>query len=119
MPRAQSEGSGRQPREPDAGVSSATAGLPARPEAEVQLLEAILGRENMMAALRRVEANKGAPGVDGLSVADLRVHLVDSGRASERTCWPAGTGRRRCVGWKSPNPAAASASSVSRRWWIG
>lgn len=76
MPRAQSEGSGRQPREPDAGVSSATAGLPARPEAEVQLLEAILGRENMMAALRRVEANKGAPGVDGLSVADLRAHLV-------------------------------------------
>ena len=118
MPRAQSEGSGRQPREPDAGVSSATAGLPTRPEAEVQLLEAILGRENMMAALRRVEANKGAPGVDGLSVADLRAHLVGQ--------WPriredllAGTGRRRCVGWKSPNPAAASASSVSRRWWIG
>ena len=40
------------------------------------LLEMILSRENMMAALRRVEANKGAPGVDGLTVEHLRGHLV-------------------------------------------
>jgi RNA-directed DNA polymerase len=36
----------------------------------------ILSRENMMAALRRVESNKGAPGVDGLTVQNLRRHLV-------------------------------------------
>jgi len=41
----------------------------------VRLLEAILGRENMMAALRRVEANKGAPGVDGMPVEELRAFL--------------------------------------------
>lgn len=76
MPRARSEGSGRQPREHDTGASSATAGLlPNRPEAAGRLLEAILGRDNMMAALRRVEANKGAPGVDGMPVADLRAFL--------------------------------------------
>ena len=46
----------------------------------MRLLEAILGRENMMAALRRVAANKGAPGVDGMSVDDLRSHLA--------THWP-------------------------------
>jgi RNA-directed DNA polymerase len=59
------------------GVSSATARLsPIRPEAEVRLMEAILGRDNMMAALRRVEANKGAPGADGMPVEELRAYLV-------------------------------------------
>jgi RNA-directed DNA polymerase len=41
----------------------------------MRLLEVILGRENMMAALRRVEANKGAPGIDGMPVEELRAHL--------------------------------------------
>jgi RNA-directed DNA polymerase len=39
-------------------------------------LETILSRENMMEALRRVESNKGAPGVDGLTVGHLRAHLT-------------------------------------------
>jgi RNA-directed DNA polymerase len=43
-------------------------------------LEAILGRENMMAALRRVMANKGAAGIDGMPVEELRSHLA--------THWP-------------------------------
>lgn len=77
MLRARSEGSGRQPREQDAGVSSATARpTPNRPEADGRLLEMILGRGNMMAALRRVMANKGAPGADGMPVEELRAHLV-------------------------------------------
>ena len=76
MSRARSEGSGRQPREQDAGASSATARpMPTRPEAEGRLLEMILGRDNMIAALRRVEANKGAPGVDGMPVEELRAYL--------------------------------------------
>src|SRR5712692_2538078 len=77
MPRARPEGSGRKPREQGLGASSATARLsPTRPEAEVRLMEAILGRENMMAALRRVVANKGAPGADGMPVEELRAYLV-------------------------------------------
>src|SRR6185437_7138473 len=77
MPRARPEGSGRKPREQGMGASSATARLsPTRPEAEVRLMEAILGRENMMTALRRVEANKGAPGADGMPVEELRAYLV-------------------------------------------
>jgi RNA-directed DNA polymerase len=39
-------------------------------------MEAILGRENMMAALRRVVANKGAAGADGMPVEELRAYLV-------------------------------------------
>jgi RNA-directed DNA polymerase len=49
--------------------------MPTRPEAEGRLLEMILGRDNMMAALRRVEANTGAPGVDGMPVEQLRAYL--------------------------------------------
>jgi RNA-directed DNA polymerase len=39
------------------------------------LMEAVVGRENMWSALKRVEANKGAPGVDGLAVSELRGFL--------------------------------------------
>jgi len=44
-------------------------------ERRYQLLEEILAKENMMAALKRVEANKGAPGVDSMEVSELRGYL--------------------------------------------
>ncbi|WP_175511468.1 hypothetical protein [Alicyclobacillus macrosporangiidus] len=39
------------------------------------LLEKMLERENLLQALRRVEASKGAPGVDGVTVAQLRSYI--------------------------------------------
>ncbi len=39
------------------------------------LLEEVLRKENLKRALKRVRANKGGPGVDGMTVDDLRVHL--------------------------------------------
>lgn len=45
------------------------------------LLEAALTRENLRQALRRVRANKGAPGVDGLDIDQTARHLVSA--------WPA------------------------------
>lgn len=44
------------------------------------LLLAVLARENMQRALKRVRANKGAAGVDGLDVDQTTCHLV--------TAWP-------------------------------
>jgi RNA-directed DNA polymerase len=41
----------------------------------MQLMEAVVGRENMIKALRRVEANQGAAGVDGMPVTGLRAYL--------------------------------------------
>ena len=42
---------------------------------ESALLEAVLERSNMLQALRRVERNSGAPGVDRMTVAELRPYL--------------------------------------------
>jgi RNA-directed DNA polymerase len=40
-----------------------------------RMMEEIVERENLKVALRRVKANKGAPGVDGLTVDQLDDHL--------------------------------------------
>ena len=45
------------------------------------LMEEVLRRENLRAALKRVQANKGAPGVDGMTVDELAGYL--------RKAWPA------------------------------
>jgi RNA-directed DNA polymerase len=39
-------------------------------------METICGRENMLEALKRVEGNKGAPGVDGMTTAQLRGYVL-------------------------------------------
>ncbi|MFE8957369.1 MULTISPECIES: group II intron reverse transcriptase/maturase [Streptomyces] len=41
-------------------------------EGESSLWERMLSRENLLAALNRVEVNRGAPGVDGMTTAELR-----------------------------------------------
>jgi RNA-directed DNA polymerase len=38
-------------------------------------MEAVVERENLWAALRQVERNRGAAGIDGMTVADLRAYL--------------------------------------------
>ena len=75
MPNTTPEGSGRNPRDDGAGVSvAAMSWEPFRSET-TQLMEAVVERENMTAALRRVERNKGAAGVDEMSVSDLRPYV--------------------------------------------
>lgn len=45
-------------------------------KSNAELWEQVWERENLFAALERVERNAGAPGIDGMTVADLRVYLV-------------------------------------------
>ncbi len=69
------EGSQRNWREEGLGASRVTARRePSGPETE-QLLEAVVERENMWLALKQVERNRGAAGVDNLTVEQLRAYL--------------------------------------------
>ena len=54
--------------------TSAAAEENAQPEA-TNLLEEVLRRENLITALRRVQSNKGAPGVDSMTVEELPAYL--------------------------------------------
>jgi RNA-directed DNA polymerase len=69
------EGSRRNRREEGLGASRVTAMREdSGPETE-QLMEAVVERENMWAALKQVERNRGAAGVDRMTVEQLRTYL--------------------------------------------
>jgi RNA-directed DNA polymerase len=60
------------------GASNVTAGTDhSAPEANALLMELVVSRENMMAAYARVVGNKGAAGIDKMSVTDLKPFLVE------------------------------------------
>lgn len=54
---------------------------PESPAATLQLMEEVCQRENLVRAWQRVRGNKGAPGIDGMTIADARGFL--------REHWPA------------------------------
>lgn len=64
------------PREEQSGFPAPGNAEPHPADAEV-LWEKFLSRENLAAALRRVERNAGAPGVDGVQTKELRSWLHD------------------------------------------
>jgi RNA-directed DNA polymerase len=76
-PGASPAGSGRNPREDGVGASRVTARAETSEPEVSKLMEAVVERENMAAALRRVQANKGSAGVDGMSVEELTPYLTE------------------------------------------
>ena len=48
---------------------------PESPAATVHLMEEVCERENLVRAWQRVRGNKGAPGVDGMTVEDAKSYL--------------------------------------------
>ena len=66
---------GRNPRLPSTGASSSTASQESSNPQDERLMEEVLSKENMIKALHRVETNKGAAGIDDMSVAELRSYL--------------------------------------------
>lgn len=69
------EGSRRNRREEGLGASRVTVRRDdSGPEAR-QLLEAVVERENLWLALKQVERNRGAAGVDNMTVEQLRAYL--------------------------------------------
>jgi RNA-directed DNA polymerase len=47
----------------------------AQPARSAELWESVFSRDNVLRALRRVESNRGTPGVDGVTVSELRPWL--------------------------------------------
>ena len=71
-----SSGKVKPEAQPSEGTETLAAG--SRPESQAgneQLMEVMLERGNLKQALRRVEENKGAAGVDGMPVEELRGYL--------------------------------------------
>ena len=69
------EGSGQHPREQAIGGANHAVLPDASHEGLADLLSAVLERSNMLLAYDRVLRNKGAPGVDGLTVGELKAYL--------------------------------------------
>jgi RNA-directed DNA polymerase len=75
MPDSRSQSSDRKSRGSELGASSDAARKEhVRPE-EPQLLEAVVARENLLKAYAQVMRNKGAAGIDGMSVEQLKPYL--------------------------------------------
>ena len=70
------EGRSEAPRARREGTESLTANCETEsPAGTRQLLEEVCNRENLKRALRRVKANKGSPGIDGMKVGELPGYL--------------------------------------------
>ena len=78
QPRRANGGSGEAARA-GACVETATArrGIERSGPHEEQrdLMELVVERQNCLAALKRVKANKGSPGIDGMTVGELPAYL--------------------------------------------
>jgi RNA-directed DNA polymerase len=70
---------GEAPKTPMEGVEAlVTKGGDESPGGTEQLMEEVCERENLKEALRRVRANGGSPGVDGMRVEELGDYLKDN-----------------------------------------
>ena len=85
----------------------------------MKLIEQILAKENVREALNRVVSNKGAAGIDGMKVEDLRVYMNENWPGIkqsilERSYKPAPVRRV-----EIPKPNGAYASLASPRQLTG
>src|SRR6516162_1315503 len=60
---------------PEGSESSVTARADERPASSTGLMEEICQRGNLQEALRRVQINRGSPGIDGMTVEELPSYL--------------------------------------------
>lgn len=70
---------GVKPPVTEPGPSLSAASSSDGPDASgADLLEQVLDRENLLQALKRVKANRGAPGIDGMTVKELPEYLKEA-----------------------------------------
>src|ERR1700693_350756 len=69
-PTGEAREAGREGTEPSGAMNGTE-----NPASTNRLMEEVCERENLKAALRRVKANKGSPGVDGMTVGGIKDYL--------------------------------------------
>jgi RNA-directed DNA polymerase len=67
---------GEAPTSQRSGEAPMTSGGDERSGDDHRLMEQVVGRANALAALKRVKQNKGSPGMDGMTVAELSPYLA-------------------------------------------
>ena len=78
-----------------------------RDSVQPELLEEILKKDNLNRAFKRVKANKGAPGIDGITVEEIGAYLRENQK---------GLIERIRRGKYAPRPGETSGDSQARRW---
>jgi hypothetical protein len=82
------------------------------------LMEKFASSANLNQACKRVKANQGVPGVDGMTVNDLRPWIAANKDALITALLDGSYQPQPVRGVEIPSPAAASANWAFRRWWI-
>ena len=102
------EGRGEAPRAERSGEASTAAhGNERSGSDDARLMERVVERGNFRPALKRVQKNKGSPGIDGMTVEELRGHL--------REHWP--TLREQLLAGTLPAAAGETAADPEERRW--
>ena len=89
------------------------------PASTERLMEEVLEAENLREALKRVEGNKGSPGIDGMTVERLPGYLKEHW-AAHRDQLLSGTYKPQALKRvEIAKPGEGSGSFRFRRFWIG
>lgn len=83
------------------------------------LFEQVLSPANLTAAWKRVKANGGAAGVDGMEVGDFPPFARHHWETIAAKLREGLTSPRRCAAFSSPKTGGVFDPSGSRRCWIG
>ena len=86
-----------------------------RPTSSNGLMETICDPANLDAAMTKVIANGGAPGVDGMRVTRLKQYLGGTATGSSRSFLQERTNPNRSCAWRFPNPTVACENSAFLR----
>ncbi len=79
-----------------------------------RLMEAVVARGNVRAALKRVRENRGSPGIEGMTVEELPQHLMEHWQEIREQLLAGTYQPKRCCDGKSRKREAECESSAFR-----
>jgi len=82
------------------------------------LMEAVVERENMIAAYKQVVRNKGSAGTDGMSVDELKPYLDENWERIKSELLEDRYIPQAVKEVEIPKPDGAGSESLESRWWL-